>query len=105
MAQPFFAYMIECADRSYYVGHTDDLGRRISEHQAGGMCAYTQIRRPVRLIWSEEFATREEALAAELRIKKWSRAKKEALARHDFVAVSAAAKKTHWETYRRRRQR
>jgi predicted GIY-YIG superfamily endonuclease len=105
MGRPFFAYMLQCADKSYYVGHTDDLERRVLEHHEGGKCAYTETRRPVQLAWSQEFATREEALAAELRIKNWSRAKKQALARGDFDDLSQAAKKKDWAAYRQRRQR
>ncbi len=61
MGKPFFAYMLRCADASYYMGHTDDLEKRVAEHQAGEKCAYTFERRPVRLMWSQEFWTREEA--------------------------------------------
>lgn len=104
MARPFVAYLLRCADESYYVGHTDDLERRFHEHVEGGKCAYTERRRPVELVWSQEFATRAEALAAELQIKGWSRAKKQALIREDFAALSSAAKKKDWASYRRRRQ-
>ena len=93
MGKPVFAYMLRCADGSYYVGHTDDLDRRVHEHQQGGKCAYTSERRPVRLFRSQEFATRDEAKAAEGQIKRWSRAKKEALAREDWVALRQAARK------------
>ena len=101
----FYTYMLQCADGSYYVGQTDDLEKRIFEHQEGGKCAYTEARRPVKLVWSQEFASRLEALTAESQIKKWSRAKKQALIRSDFAAVSQAAKKKDWEAYRERRQR
>jgi putative endonuclease len=103
MARPFFAYMLRCADGAYYVGHTDDLEKRVSEHQEGGKCAYTERRRPVQLIWSEEFATREDALAAELQIKKWSRIKKEALASGAVEELRRAARKD-WAAYRQHRQ-
>jgi predicted GIY-YIG superfamily endonuclease len=102
MGRPFFAYLLRCADESYYVGHTDELSRRLQEHQEGGRCAYTTTRRPVTLVWSEEFASREEAKEAEARIKRWSRAKKEALARGDFVGLRLAARKD-WTRYRGRR--
>lgn len=105
MAETFVVYMLRCADGSYYVGHTDNLERRIGEHEVGGKCAYTETRRPVHLIWSQELSTREEALALELRIKNWSRAKKEALASGNFAGVSLAAKKKDWQSYRRRRER
>lgn len=100
----FFAYLLLCGDQSDYVGHTDDLEKRFAEHQEGGKCSYTQTRRPVRLVWSEEFSTREEALAAEMQIKNWNRAKKRALARGDFDGLSKAAKKKDWAAYRQRRQ-
>ena len=88
----FWAYVLRCADGSYYTGHTDDLERRIGEHQSGLIEGYTQKRRPVELMWSQEFATREEALSAELKIKDWSRAKKEALFRSDWESLSDMAK-------------
>ena len=97
--------MLRCADGSHYVGHTDNLERRIGEHEEGGKCAYTETRRPVHLIWSQEFSSREEAPAAELQIKNWSRAKKEALAGGNFEGLSLAAKKKDWQSYRRRRER
>jgi predicted GIY-YIG superfamily endonuclease len=102
MGRPFFAYLLRCADESYYVGHTDDLTRRLQEHQEGGRCAYTTARRPVTLVWSEEFPTREQAKQAEARIKRWSRAKKEALARRDLAGLRLAARKS-WTAYRRRK--
>lgn len=84
---PFWVYMLRCADGSYYTGHTDDLDRRIAQHHAGELPGYTRDRRPLRLCWSERFASREEALAAERRVKGWSRAKKEALTRGDWQAI------------------
>lgn len=91
MSKPFFAYMLLCRDGSYYVGHTDDLDRRFSEHQAGENCRYTSTRRPVRLVWVEEFPTRDEAKEAELRVKHWNRAKKEALIEGRFDVISRLA--------------
>jgi predicted GIY-YIG superfamily endonuclease len=88
----FWAYMLHCADRSFYVGHSDDLERRIAQHQAGALPGYTATRLPVALVWSESFQTREEALAAEARIKGWSRAKKLALIRGDWDRVSMLAR-------------
>ena len=90
----FWTYILRCADGSYYTGHTDDLERRVGQHEAGEIEGYTQARRPVTLMWSEPFPTREEALAAELKVKDWSRAKKEALFEGDWDAISKAAKKS-----------
>ncbi len=75
----FWAYILRCADGSYYTGHTENLDNRIAEHQHGKFPGYTHDRRPVELVWSQDFPTREQALTAELKIKPWSRAKKEAL--------------------------
>jgi LAO/AO transport system kinase len=89
--KPFFVYMLRCADGSYYLGHTDDLELRIGQHHAGELPGYTRERRPVKLVWSQETATREEAMAAELRIKGWSRAKKEALIAGDWLTIQRHA--------------
>lgn len=89
----FWAYMLKCGDGAYYTGHTDNLDQRIGQHQLGQIPGYTAQRLPVTLIWSQDFATREEALSAEFQIKRWSRAKKEALARRDWPFVSVAARK------------
>ena len=89
----FYAYLLRCSDGSYYAGHTDDLDARISQHEAGAIPGYTEKRRPVELVWSERFAERDQAFAAERQIKGWSRAKKEALIRGDWEAVQALSKK------------
>jgi putative endonuclease len=88
----FWVYILRCVDGRYYTGHTDDLERRIGEHQTGGYCEFTSRRRPIQLAWSQEFGTRDEALSAELIVKKWSRAKKEAFMVSDWVALSHFAR-------------
>ncbi|HXH15082.1 MAG TPA: TrmH family RNA methyltransferase [Sphingomonas sp.] len=87
----FWAYVVRCADDSYYTGHTDDLERRIGQHNLGEIAGYTQTRRPVTLMWSQDFGSRQEALAAEFQVKGWSRRKKEALARQDWADLHDAA--------------
>ncbi len=87
----FYAYMLSCRDGSYYVGQTDNLELRLYQHIAGSFPGYTRGRRPLRLVWSESFGSREEAFAAERRIKGWSRAKKEALVAGDWGTISALA--------------
>jgi len=87
----FYTYMLRCADNSYYVGHTDDLERRIAQHHAGELPGYTHHRRPVMLIWSQDFSSREEALSAEQQVKGWGRAKKEALTRGDWRTIQQHA--------------
>jgi predicted GIY-YIG superfamily endonuclease len=90
---PFWTYMLHCADRSFYVGHSDNLEARIAAHQGGEVGGYTSERLPVALVWSEQFPTRIEALAMERRIKGWSRAKKLALIRGDWERIRALARK------------
>jgi putative endonuclease len=90
-----FVYMLQCADRSYYVGSAtgDDLWRRIAEHETGAYRGYTFTRRPVRLVWSEHFDRIIDAIAVERKLKGWSRAKKQALIRGDWSTVKLLAKR------------
>jgi predicted GIY-YIG superfamily endonuclease len=88
----FWVYILKCADSSYYTGHTDDLEKRLAEHQSGEMRGYTLNRRPIRLLFSQDFSTREEALESEQQIKGWSRKKKEALIRGDWAEISRLAR-------------
>ncbi|SEJ64582.1 tRNA/rRNA methyltransferase [Sphingobium sp. AP50] len=90
----FHAYMLQCADGSYYVGHSDNLEQRIAQHQSGAIAGYTQSRLPVSLVWSQDFGSRDEALSAEQQIKGWSRKKKEALIAGDWDAIRQAARKS-----------
>ncbi|WP_081987779.1 TrmH family RNA methyltransferase [Sphingomonas sp. 37zxx] len=90
----FHTYILRCSDGHYYVGHTDNLERRIAQHQAGEMPGYTQTRLPVEFLWSADFPSRAEALQVELQLKGWGRPKKEALIRGDWAAVQALAKKS-----------
>jgi predicted GIY-YIG superfamily endonuclease len=88
----FWVYILRCADDSYYTGHTDNLEKRIGEHQAGLCGGYTVSRLPLELVFSQDFITREEALSAEQQIKGWSRNKKEAMMRGDWAEVSRLAR-------------
>jgi predicted GIY-YIG superfamily endonuclease len=91
--QPFWVYILRCVDGSYYTGHTDNLERRIAQHKSGAIpTCYTFQRRPVELVFSQTFFTREEALAAERQIKGWSRKKKQAMMRGDWAEVSRLAR-------------
>ena len=74
-----FAYILRLADGSMYVGHTDDLQARLDAHQAGSASAYTATRRPVEMVYAEEYATESAAIKREKQLKRWSRRKKEAL--------------------------
>lgn len=76
----YFVYILKCADESLYVGCTNNLDKRIKQHNESKWGAhYTKIRRPVVLVYSEEFSTLREARRREFEIKCWSRKKKLAL--------------------------
>ncbi len=90
-----FAYMLECSDGRFYVGshRGEDVNGRVEEHQMGLYPkAWTFRRRPVKLVWSEQFEEITDAIACERRLKGWSRAKKQALIRGDWDAVCALAR-------------
>ena len=88
-------YILRCVDGSYYTGITHrTVDERVSEHAQCLMKGYyTETRLSVDLVFSEHYERLDEAVAAERRIKGWSRAKKEAMMRGDFVALSALAKR------------
>ena len=76
----YYVYLLECADDSFYVGCTNNLGKRLKQHNNSKWGAhYTKIRRPVILKYSEEFKTLIEARKRETEIKGWRREKKLAL--------------------------
>ena len=85
-------YMLRCSDGSYYVGSARlGLEQRLAEHNSGIFGGYTSNRRPVELVWHQEFDRITDAIAAERQIKGWSRAKKEALIRGDFAEIQRLA--------------
>ena len=88
----FWVYILHCNDGSYYTGHTDNLKTRIAQHNYGQSDNYTKIRRPVKLVFSQECSTRDEALNAEFRIKGWNRKKKEAMIKNDWDEVKRLAR-------------
>ena len=87
----FWVYMLRCGDGSYYTGHTDALEQRLDQH-ASMRGSYTSTRKPLTLVFAQNFSSREEALAMELRIKGWCRAKKEALIRGDWQEIRRLAR-------------
>ena len=73
---PYYIYIIRCSDGSLYTGWTDDIGKRIGAHNKGVASKYTRARLPVELTYSEEFASKIEAMRRERAIKKMPRAAK-----------------------------
>jgi putative endonuclease len=90
---PAYLYMLRCADGSYYVGKTQiALEDRIAQHDAGHFGGYTATRRPVTLVFHQEFQRITDAIAAERQLKGWSRAKKDALIRGDYELLHTLAR-------------
>jgi putative endonuclease len=104
MSDGAYLYVVKCSDDSLYIGTTrTSLEIRIAQHNAGTFFGYTQLRRPVELIFSEWFDRITDAIAAERKLKGWSRAKKLAFIRGDFASVKKpgeapiACKARWWE--------
>ena len=74
-----YTYILKCADNTLYTGWTTNLIERLKAHNQGKGAKYTRPRRPVTLIYYEEFQTKEEAMRREAAIKKLSRPQKERL--------------------------
>ena len=74
-----YAYIVECADGTYYCGYTNDLENRIETHNRGKGAKYTKPRLPVVLVYFEEFETKEEAMSREWHLKQLTHAQKQAL--------------------------
>lgn len=72
-----YTYIIECADGTYYTGYTTDVKRRVVEHNQGKGAKYTRARKPVTLLYYEEYRSRSRAMKREYEIKNLSRKEKE----------------------------
>lgn len=99
----YYVYMLKCSDESIYIGLTNSIERRLNEHRLGlNINSYTYTRRPLKLIFHQEFMQFSQAEIFEKRIKKWSRSKKLALANEDYVLLkdlSICKNKTNSNTY------
>ncbi len=89
----FYVYILKCSDGSYYVGHTDNIEKRISEHQSGSGEGYVSARLPITVVFVEPCASRGEALEAERKLKRWSRWKKELLIMHGWEGMKSHKKR------------
>ena len=88
MSEGAWLYILRCAYGSYYVGTTpSSLEFRIAQHNSGTFGGYTQSRRPVELVFSQWFDRITDAIENERKLKKWSRAKKEAFMRGNLTSL------------------
>ena len=85
MQKLYFTYILLCSDDSYYTGITNNVFRRLQEHNSDEeKRSYCHKRRPVKLMFTKAFLNVKEAISYEKQIKRWSRKKKEALILSDF---------------------
>jgi putative endonuclease len=88
----YFVYIVQCSDGYYYTGVTNNLERRLNEHNSGLVDGFTSKRLPVQLVYSQSFQFIEEAIRSEKKLKGWSRKKKEALIKGDFEKLKLLSK-------------
>lgn len=90
-----WVYILQCRDGKYYVGsyRGSHIENRVGEHNAGTYRGYTFSRRPVELLWANEFQSIAEAVRLERQLKGWSRAKKEAFMADDVVYLKDLSKR------------
>lgn len=94
MHKLIYLYILKCKDGTYYTGVTNNLEKRVEEHNRGiNKESYTYSRKPVTLVWHEMFNDFHLAFDWETRIKKWSVKKKEALINGDFHLLKDLSKK------------
>src|SRR5436190_23558144 len=94
MTDGAWLYILRCSDGSHYVGTArGSLESRIAQHNAGAFQGYTASRRPVELIFSQWFDRITDAIENERKLKKWSRAKKEAFIRGDIASLQMLARR------------
>ena len=74
-----YTYIVECKDGSLYTGWTNHLEKRIQAHNEGNGAKYTKSRRPVKLVYFEEYETKEEAMKREYAIKQLTKKRKDEL--------------------------
>lgn len=84
----YFVYILKCSDNSYYVGVTNNLERRVGEHENSlNESSYTFKRRPITLVWYDIYSDIRQAITKEKQLKGWSRNKKEALIENDWNKI------------------
>ena len=88
-----YMYILECSDRSTYVGSTRDIEIRLAQHQAGEGSIYTRTRLPVRLLFTEYYERVEDAFFREKQVQRWGRAKRLALVHQKNERLNALSRK------------
>lgn len=81
-------YIVHCADNSLYTGYTNHLEQRMAAHNNGTGAKYTKYRRPIRLLYAQEFDTKSDALKAEYAFKQKTRAQKNAFLHQKGISIT-----------------
>ncbi len=98
----YYVYIVLCTDGSYYVGITNNVGNRVAQHnESSDSEAYTYSRRPVKLVYTEMFTEVLQAIAREKQIKRWSRAKKQALINESWDSLNGLAECKNETSYKK----
>ena len=79
-----YMYILLCSNGQYYIGSTNDLGKRLAQHQNGEGANFTKKHLPVKLVYYEEFERIDEAFYREKQVQGWNRKKKEALIKGEY---------------------
>ena len=97
MHKSYYVYILLCSNKTYYTGVTNNLEKRLIEHNDGiHPESYTFSRRPVALKFHERYSDINLAIVWEKKLKKWSKKKKEALINGNYQLLPDLAKKTNW---------
>lgn len=83
----YYVYILRCKDGSYYTGHAKDVEKRFEMHKKGRGARYTRMHEPEKLVYTEKFESRSEAMRRERRIKKFSHHKKQELIKGNSKAA------------------
>ncbi len=94
--KPFYVYILQCRDGSYYIGHTDDFERRMTQYICKHGNGYVSARLTFKIVFVETCGTRVEAIIAERKLKGWSRKKKKSLNSGGFSEVQK-----FWKNYKK----
>jgi predicted GIY-YIG superfamily endonuclease len=87
-----FVYILRCSDGSYYIGHSSAPQRRFDRHTAGTGAQHTAVHHAEQMLYQETFSSEQEAVCRERQLKRWSRAKKEALIAGDREKLRALSR-------------
>jgi predicted GIY-YIG superfamily endonuclease len=92
----WYVYILRCADNSLYIGETNNVDSRVIRHNEGRASLFTAAQRPVLLVYSERHPDRVAALTRERQLKRWTRAKKDALIAGDSAAETTVVFARIW---------